>query len=203
MNQAVYDTISGENLLDNYKVHYYFDKYTGDPDPYLGTNTAYIYSDAESQYSGKIFSYEEGAHSADALAHFTGDLGTGTFSGGVNQFYDYVTIENSEDLFSGDFTFLISTETTSRQDLGENKKGPVSNNNILFSNLSGEGFSYSGLQIGINAANRAYVEMHNGFQGLILTYMGQQPPYPQNIWSFMSNSGSMKVGLYNWIWNKF
>tara|TARA_R110000824_G_scaffold173352_2_gene351370 strand:- start:1949 stop:4138 length:2190 start_codon:yes stop_codon:yes gene_type:complete len=197
MNQAVYDTISGANLLDNYKVHYYFDKYTGDPDPYLGTNTAYIYSDAESQYSGKIFSYEEGAHSADALAHFTGDLGTGTFSGGVNQFYDYVTIENSEDLFSGDFTFLISTETTSRQDLGENKKGPVSNNNILFSNLSGEGFSYSGLQIGINAANRAYIEMHNGFQGLILTYMGQQPPYPQNIWSFMANSGSMKVGLYD------
>ena len=178
MNQAVYDTISGANLLDSYKVHYYFDKYLSagsahdpydpssppDPyDPYASDATSYyIYNDADSQYSGEIVAYAGGSPSASALDIFTGDLGTGTFSGGVNQFYDYVTIEKSEELLSGDFTFIVSAETTSRQDLGENKKGPVSNNNILFSNLSGEGFSYSGWQMGINAANRAYIEMHNG-----------------------------------------
>ena len=216
MNQAVYNTISGANLLDNYKVHYYFDKYLSagsahdpydpysppDPyDPYVSDATSYyIYNDADSQFlpnSGEIVAYEGGSPSAAALDIFTGDLGTGTFSGGVNQFYDYVAIENSENLVSGDFTFIISAETTSRQDLGENKKGPVSNNNILFSSLSGDGFSYSGLQMGINASNRAYIEMHNGFQGLILTYMGEQPPYSQNVWSFVASTSEVKVGLYD------
>ena len=131
MNQATYHTISGHGLLDNYKVHYYFDKYTG-----AGSNT-HVYSDGDSQYSGKIFSYSGGAHSSAALDLFTGDLGTGTFSGGINDVYDYIDINNHEDLFSGAFTFLISAQATSLQDLGESQKGPVSNNNILFSNLTG------------------------------------------------------------------
>jgi hypothetical protein len=204
MNQATHYTISGNNLLDNYKVHYYFDKYTG-----AGSNT-HVSSDGDSQYSGKIFSYEGGAHSSAALDLFTGDLGTGTFSGGINQFYDSIDITNHEDLFSGEFTFLISAQTTSRQDLGESQKGPVSNNNILFSNLgSGEiisvdelgetctGVRYSGWQIGINAANRVYFEAYNNFDPLITTYMGAEPPYPQNIWGIVYNGGAVKVGLYD------
>mgnify|MGYP003640673093 CR=1 FL=1 len=191
MNQAVYDTISGFNLLDNYKVHYYFDSYTG------GASNAHVYSDANSLYSGKIFSYEDGAHSETALDYFTGDLGTGTFSGGLNGFYDYVSVENYGDLFSGEFTFLINAQTTSRQDLGESEKGPVSNNNVLFSNLSGANFAYSGWQIGINSSNRAYLESYNGFEPLIVTYMGTQNPYSHNIWGAVYKDGAVKLGLYD------
>ena len=54
MKAATYHTISGANLLDNYKVHYYFDTYTG-----AGSNT-HVYSDGDVQYSGKIFSHEGG-----------------------------------------------------------------------------------------------------------------------------------------------
>ena len=204
MNQATYHTISGYNLLDNYKVHYYFDKYTG------GASNAHVYSDGDSQYSGKIFSYEGGSHSSAALDLFTGDLGTGTFSGGINDFYDSIDITNNEDLFSGEFTFLISAQTTSRQDLGESQKGPVSNSNLLFSNLkSGQiisvdsdgetctGERYSGWQIGINASNRVYFESYNNYDPLITTYMGEQTPYSQNIWGLVYNEGNLKVGLYD------
>jgi hypothetical protein len=204
MNQATYDTISGYNLIDNYKVHYYFDKYTG------GASNAHVYSDGDSQYSGKILAYDTMGNHALALDLFTGNLGTGTFSGGVNEFYDHVTIANSSDLFSGEFTFLISAQTTSRQDLGESQKGPVSNNNILFSNLkSGQiisvdeigetctGERYSGWQIGINASNRVYLESYNNYDPLITTYMGEQPPYSQNIWGLVYNGGNLKVGLYD------
>jgi hypothetical protein len=191
MNQAVYNTISGFSLLNNYKVHYYFDTYTG------GASNAHVFSDADSQYSGKIFSYSGGAHSAGALDLFTGTLGTGTFSGGLNTFYDYISIDNYGDLFSGEFTFLIGSQTTSRQDLGENQKGPVSNNNILFSNLSGGEFAYSGWQIGINAANRIYLESYNGFEPVVVTYMGERAPYSQNIWGIVYEDGAARVGLYN------
>tara|TARA_R110000824_G_scaffold5072_3_gene23627 strand:+ start:7191 stop:9392 length:2202 start_codon:yes stop_codon:yes gene_type:complete len=199
MKAATYRTISGENLLDNYKVHYYFDTYTG-----AGSNT-HIYSDGDSQYSGKIFSYEGGSHSSDALNLFTGDLGTGAFSGGAGDFYDHVTIANSSDLFSGEFSFLIGAQTTSRQDVGieegdaseENQKGPLTNNNILFSNMGGSEFNYSGWQLGINAANRAYVECNHNFQPLITTYMGQQNPYQQNIWGLVYQGGQLKLGLYD------
>tara|TARA_R110000824_G_scaffold791_5_gene4843 strand:- start:4605 stop:6758 length:2154 start_codon:yes stop_codon:yes gene_type:complete len=191
MNTAVYNTISGYGLLDNYKVHYYFDKYTG------GASNAHVYSDGASQYSGKIFSYEGGAHSSTALDLFTGNLGTGTFSGGLSNFHDYVSIQNYGDLFSGEFSILIGAQTTSRQDLGEAVKGPVSNNNILFSNFSGGGFTYSGWQMGINAANRAYVECYNGFDPLLLTYKGLPNPYVQNIWGLVFREGSLSLGLYD------
>ena len=191
MNTAVYNTISGYGLLDSYKVHYYFDKYTG------GASNAHVYSDGDSQYSGKIFSYEGGEHASAALDLFTGDLGTGTFSGGLNQFYDYVSIQNYGDLFSGEFSILIGAQTTSRQDLGEQVKGPVSNNNILFSNFSGGDFTYRGWQIGINAANRAYVECYNGFDPLVLTYKGLPNPSVQNIWGLVFTEGSLRLGLYD------
>jgi hypothetical protein len=204
MNQAVYNTISGFNLLDNYKVHYYFDTYAG------GASNAHVYSDADSQYSGKIFSYEGGAHSAASLDLFTGNLGTGTFSGGLNTFYDYISIDNYGDLFSGEFAFLINAQTTSRQDLGESQKGPVSNSNILFSNLKGgeivsvgpdgepcTGTHYGGWQIGINAANRMYLESYNGFEPVIITYMGETIPSSDNIWGVVYEDGAARVGLYS------
>ena len=132
-------------------------------------------------------------------------MGTGTFSGGAGDFYDHVTIANSSDLFSGEFSFLIGAQTTSRQDVGmaegdaseANQKGPLTNNNILFSNMGGSGFNYSGWQLGINAANRAYLECNHHFQPLITTYMGQQNPYQQNIWGLVYRGGLLKLGLYD------
>jgi len=199
MQAATYHIISGENLLDNYKVHYHFDPVG------MGTEM-YIPSSGDSLYSGRVINWNNGTTpDPDADNLFKADLGTGTFSGGASGFYNQVTIEHSNDLFSGEFSFLIGAQTTSRQDVGigegsaaeASEKGPLTNSNILFSNMGGAGSTYSGWQLGINAANRAYVECNHDFQPLITTYMGQQNPYPHNIWGLVYREGLLKLGLYD------
>ena len=191
MINPTHTIVSGESLLDNYKVHYNFETYSG------GAGNEHIYSDADVNHSGKIFAISDSTDPTSAIQYFTGDGGTGTFSGGLNQFYDHVVIDNTDNLFSGEFTFIIGAQTTSRQDVGENPKGPVSNNNILFSNFSGSGNLFRGWQFGINAANRAYVDLYENLQPKNLTYMGSKTPFSHNLWQFRYRNEEVSVGLFD------
>jgi hypothetical protein len=198
MIQPTYNTVSGQGLLDSYKVHYSFDNYT----QAAGSN--FINSDAESFFSGKVHTLSTGPDTTDPFDYFTGSgqvTSQGVFSGGLNEFYSYITIEQSTGLNTGnenEFTFIIAAEATSTQDIGETYKGPVTNNNILFSNWSGADTNlYYGWQMGINGANRAYIETYDNLKPKTLTYANAKMPFSHNIWAFMHRGAELSVGLYD------
>ena len=192
MIQPMNHTVSGQNLLDSYQIHYNFESFASGEDL-----REHVVSDADSTYSGRILA-EKGsvADPTASMDYFTGNVGTGNFSGGLGEYYNHIQITNHSDLFDEEFCFLIGAQTTSRRDIGEPEKGPVSNNNILFSNWSGSGNCYNGWQMGINAANRAYIETYNNLQPTVVTYMGTTP-YTHNIWAFLYRAGELSVGRFD------
>lgn len=202
MSEYTHYIVSGEGLLDNYQIHYTFDDYTGISGSY------FINNDAKSLYSGKVNAISTSSDSTDPFDYFTGNgqiTGQGVFSGGLNEFYHSIDVQDISGLNTGNsnqFTFIIAAETTSLQDVGESDKGPVTNNNILFSNFlidnySGDCNKYYGFEIGINSANRAYVETYNNLMPRVLTYSNEKMPYNHNIWAVIHRAGRLLVGLYD------
>ena len=203
MIQPTHHIVSGQNLLDNYKIHYNFNNYSE------VSGVDFINSDADSFFPGKVTAINQGLDSTDPFDYFTGNgliTGQGIFSGGLNEFYQYITIQEHTGLNTGadkDFTFIIGAEPTSRQDIGESQKGPVTNNNILFSNMSGSENLYYGWQIGINASNRGYIETYEDLKPKTLTYQDSKTPYGHNIWAFMHRGQELSVGIYDIAQEKF